>query len=333
MRHLLIMSAAPLSWAGLPTSTLRAEMSDLQLDSFYFDDSYMQQELAGVNLNGLIEGKHIRSRLLFLTGQLLTVDSPILSRLGRIVEMVHNATLTHDDVIDNAHTRRGHPSIPQLINNKKSVLLGDYMLAKALHELSDYQKPKLTQELTLTLKELVEGEWIQYEYTNPYTISNHIYNTLAIKKTGSLFRWSFIAPLHFTQYSPQLYQALQEFGEKLGLVFQMSDDIIDFNEQNQKNYGLDFKNNNINFVLLFFGRNHPELAKRWLQMEDISEMQAADKIELEKAIIEAKNIMRENLSRLKELCKEIKKELNLSDDSAPFQELCTLLDLISDRVF
>ena len=68
------------------------------------------------------------------------------------------------------------------------------MLARALHELSDFNNPALTKELTLTLKELVEGEWIQYENTNPYEISSHLYQTLALKKTGSLFRWCL---LHF----------------------------------------------------------------------------------------------------------------------------------------
>lgn len=308
-------------------------MSDLELDEFFFDESLLKQDLKGLSLKGLTEGKHIRSRLLLLTGMMLNLDQKDISPLGRIVEMVHNATLTHDDVIDNSHTRRGHPSIPNLINNKKSVLLGDYMLARALHELSDYQKPKLTQELTYTLKELVEGEWIQYENTDPYKISLKLYETLAMKKTGSLFRWSFIAPLHLAKENKKLYTNFQEFGEKLGIIFQMSDDIIDFNPASQKTYGLDFKNNNINFVLLYLGRQHPELAQKFLQMDDISELNEIEKEFLVQAIKQAKAEMKVYLDRCKDIAFEIKKELNLGENSAPFNELCTLLDLITDRVF
>lgn len=308
-------------------------MSDLELDDFFFDESILKEDLKDLSLNGLTEGKHIRSRLLLLTGEMINANHKDLIPLGRIVEMVHNATLTHDDVIDNSHTRRGHPSVPHLINNKKSVLLGDYMLARALHELSEYQKPKLTQELTFTLKELVEGEWIQYENTNPYKITLKLYETLAKKKTGSLFRWAFVAPLHMMQENKKLYKSFEEFGEKLGVIFQMSDDIIDFNPASQKTYGLDFKNNNINFVLLYLGKKHPDLSKKFLQMDDIGELNEAEKDYLEESIVSAKAEMKTYLNRCKELAFEIKKELNLGENSAPFNELCTLLDLITDRVF
>ena len=308
-------------------------MSDLELDQFFFDESILKEDLKELSLKGLTEGKHIRSRLLLLTGQMLEINSQELFPLGRIVEMVHNATLTHDDVIDNSHTRRGHPSIPNLINNKKSVLLGDYMLARALHELSDFQKPKLTQELTYTLKELVEGEWIQYENTNPYKISLKLYETLALKKTGSLFRWAFVAPMHLTQENDKLYKHLQEFGEKLGIIFQMSDDIIDFNPASQKTYGLDFKNNNMNFVLLFLGKSHPELSKKFLQMDDLAELSSAEQEYLSDAVKTAKLEMKIHLDRCKDLAEQIKKELSLSESSAPYIELCTLLDLITERVF
>ena len=173
--------------------------TNLELDQFFFNDSFLKEQLADYDLSGLTEGKNLRSRLVYLMGEIYNLPIDDRIKLGRVVELVHNATLTHDDVIDNSHTRRGAPSMPTLVNNKKSVLLGDYMLAKALHELTDFENPELCAELTLTLKELVEGEWIQFENTNPYEISTQIYTTLCIKKTGSLFRWCFIAPfLHLS---------------------------------------------------------------------------------------------------------------------------------------
>ena len=308
-------------------------MSDLQLDSFYFEnDSYIKKDMNGIDLSGLTNGKLFRSRLLYLTGQIFSQDDETLNKLGRVVELVHNATLTHDDVIDNSHTRRGAPSVPNLINNKKSVLLGDYMLARALHELSDFNNPKLTQELTLTLKELVEGEWIQYENTDPYDISYKLYETLAIKKTGSLFRWCFLAPLVAYKDDKELYKLFAEFGEELGIIFQMTDDVIDFNKESKKSYGLDFRNNNINFVLQFVGNDFSEYHKKFLQTDSIEELTDSEKQAIDVSLTKANEVIQKKLNRCREILKLLKEKLD-QYDQAPLEEFNTILDLITDRVF
>lgn len=308
-------------------------MSDMALDNFYFDDSFLKAELSQIDLSGLTGGKYLRSRLLYLTGKIFDLNDSDLTKLGRVVELVHNATLTHDDVIDNSHTRRGSPSIPALINNKKSVLVGDYMLAKALHELSDFNNPKLTAQLTLTLKELVEGEWIQFENTNPYKISYKIYETLCIKKTGSLFRWSFLAPLLTTETSQKVYDLFSEFGEQLGIIFQMTDDIIDFNKESKKSYGLDFANNNINFVLQFVGNKYPELSETLLRTDTIYDL-SQDHLNI---IDEAKSLAQDDVSAKLSNCKNILNQLrNFIDekyDISLINELDDILDLIKDRVY
>ena len=310
-----------------------APMTDMKLDEFFFNDSYIKKEIKPSDLRGLTNGKYLRSRLLFLTSNIFHLTDEQVKDLGRIVEMVHNATLTHDDVIDNSHTRRGVPSIPSVINNKKSVLLGDYMLARALHELSDFNNPKLTKELTLTLKELVEGEWIQYENTNPYKITKSLYTTLALKKTGSLFRWCFIAPLVAFNKQEELYPLFSEFGEKLGIIFQMTDDLIDFNPESKKTYGLDFKNNNINYVLLHLGQIAPELEKRFLRTESIEDLTPEEIDYLNQSIKTAKKEIDEYLKRCHELLEIIKGKLNSDNDFTSLNEFSLVLDLIADRVF
>lgn len=308
-------------------------MSDLKLDDFYFDnDSYIKSQIEDLDLSGLTNGKHLRSKLLNLTGQSVKLTTKQLTSLGRVVELVHNATLTHDDVIDNSHTRRDAPSIPALINNKKSVLLGDYMLARALHELSDFENPKLTTELTLTLKDLVEGEWIQYENTNPYEISATLYETLAVKKTGSLFRWCFIAPLvAFEQNSP-IYNDFLELGEQLGIIFQMSDDMIDFNRESKKSYGLDFRNNNINYVLQFVGSNFPEYKKKFLHTDSISELNEEEMQAIEKCIEIAKEKIDTKLKNCSDIIERVKGKLG-GENQAYFNELSSILALLKSRVF
>lgn len=308
-------------------------MSDLDLDQFFFQDSFLKEQVSELDLSGLTEGKYLRSRLLYLFGELYQIDEDKRKQLGRVVELVHNATLTHDDVIDNSHTRRGHPSVPALINNKKSVLLGDYMLAKALHELSDFRSPELTAELTLTLKDLVEGEWIQYENTNPYEISTQLYKTLAIKKTGSLFRWCFIAPhLAANETQNETYHLLSELGENLGLIFQMTDDLIDFNKESKKSYGLDFRNNNINFVLHFVGLNYPELKTSFLRTEEITDLDESGMEVINKSIGLAKAEITEYVRRCREILEKLKGKYAI-DKHTSLSEFGSILDLVTDRVY
>jgi octaprenyl-diphosphate synthase len=312
-------------------------MSEINLDDFYFEDSYIKGQMKDVDLSGLTSGKYLRSRLLYLAGELFNTTEEDRIKLGRVVELVHNATLTHDDVIDNSNTRRGAPSVPALINNKKSVLLGDYMLARALHELSDFNNPKLTQELTLTLKELVEGEWIQYENTNPYKITTTLYETLAVKKTGSLFRWCFLAPLVACNSKHEDYSLFAEFGEKLGIIFQMTDDLIDFNKESKKSYGLDFRNNNINFVLHFVGQNYPELETQFLRADDINSLTPKEFSVIEESLTKARSEIEKYLLRCREILKALsektKKEKSSGEREASLGEFSSILDLITDRVF
>lgn len=307
-------------------------MEDLKLDKFFFDKSYLQTEIEQLDLSGLTGGKLLRSRLVYLIGQCFELSDSDLLMLGRACELVHNATLTHDDVIDNSHTRRGAPSVPALINNKKSVLLGDYMLARALFEVSELGNAKLTQELTLTLKELVEGEWIQYENTNPYQITSTLYETLAIKKTGSLFRWCFLAPLLCAKDNKETTSLFSEFGEELGIIFQMTDDIIDFNEESKKSYGLDFRNNNINFVLQFVGSDHPELEKKFLQTEQITDLSKEDMQIITNSVAKAKTVVQRKVKRCEELLTTIEKKIG-AQYIEHLEELKTLLSLITERVF
>ena len=205
------------------------------------------------------------------------------------------------------------------------------MLAKSLHELSEFQNPKLTQELTLTLKDLVEGEWIQFENTNPYEITKSLYERLAVKKTGSLFRWCFVAPIVAQNSQENIYDLLCEFGEQLGLIFQISDDLIDFSPESKKSYGLDFKNNNINYVLMHFGNLYPELKNQFLITETIEDLDQAQKNKLLKCV----NFAKEDLAQKVEHCFKLNEQIKekLGTGQALYTELNDILSLMKSRVY
>jgi geranylgeranyl pyrophosphate synthase len=306
---------------------------DLNLEEFYFNDSYIKQSLEENNLESLSAGKHMRHMLLERTGNYLGINQNVLLSLGRIGELVHNATLTHDDVIDESHTRRGHPSIPAQLKNKKSVLLGDYILAKALTELSEFQNTELINQLAFTLRDLVEGEWIQMEHTNPYEVSREIYEKLAIKKTGSLLRWCFVAPATYIKLNTQEVEVFSKFGEQLGVLYQITDDIIDFTDSSKKTKAIDVKNNNINYVLHIVGELNPHAAKSMYEKRDWEVFSPQERELIDKAIAIAKEHTDQRLLECQAL---IDKIFRMNVENKNFQalnELDQMLNVVAKRIY
>lgn len=308
-------------------------MLDLNLEDFYYDGSFIKKSLENINLESFSAGKHLRHLLLERTGTFLNIDHKTLMALGRIGELVHNATLTHDDVIDHSHTRRGHPSIPALLNNKKSVLLGDYILAKSLSELTVFENSKLINCLAITLRDLVEGEWIQMEQTNPYKVDAQTYETLAVKKTGSLLRWSFIAPSTYKLLTDDQIAVFASFGEQLGVLYQITDDIIDFNDSSKKTNALDIKNNNVNYVLHLAGQTSPELCLNMFELKDFEKFNDSQKELIYKSIELAKNHVNDKLKICKSLLNDILQMQDANSDISAIEELDQLLELVANRVF
>jgi geranylgeranyl pyrophosphate synthase len=221
----------------------------LKLNSFFFDDDFVASELQGKDfLKVFTAGKNLRAQICTDFGRIFNVPEIELHILSRAAELVHNATLCHDDVIDQSEFRRNHKTSNAVIGNKKAVLLGDYILAKTLVEISELGRPELITELSLCLKKLVDGEWIQEKCTNPFTFKFDEYKRLAYNKTSSLFVWALKAPLLFQSASEETLQKVEELGNTLGLIFQIQDDIIDFSKQSKKQVYTDLINNNPNFV-------------------------------------------------------------------------------------
>lgn len=308
-------------------------MLDLNLEEIYFNDSYIKKSLKDTNLESLSAGKHMRHMLLERTGSYLGIDTKVLLSLGRIGEMVHNATLTHDDVIDESHTRRGHPSIPAQLKNKKSVLLGDYILAKALSELAEFQNTDLINELASTLKDLVEGEWIQMEHTNPYLVNKDLYNKLAIKKTGSLLRWCFVAPATYLKLDPKDIEVFSRFGEQLGVLYQMVDDIIDFTDSSKKTKAIDVKNNNINYVLHLVGQLDESISMQLFEKRDWEKFTQEEVNLVYKAINIAKKDVDQKLTECQELIDKIFRMDIKNKDFKALNELDQMLNLVANRIY
>lgn len=152
-------------------------------------------------------------------------------RFAAAAELLHNATLFHDDVADNSPTRRGKPTVMSVLGGRASVLLGDYWLVKAMDMIfqADKESEKVLRIFSKTLGDLAEGEMLQLEKAGSCDTTLKDYLTIIYKKTASLFEASALSAAISVGTSEQQKEAIRIFAVKLGLAFQIKDDIMDYN--------------------------------------------------------------------------------------------------------
>lgn len=170
-------------------------------------------------LEKLATGKMLRSKLIL---KIAGVNSETI-KLCAVVEMIHAASLLHDDVIDEADTRRGKPSINALYDNKTSIMFGDILYSRAFTELSQMDK-KVAYHVSNAVTELSIGEMMDVDLTQSFNSSYDKYLTMIYKKTASLIEASARSAAIIAGLDSEKYAS---YGKNLGLAFQMIDDILD----------------------------------------------------------------------------------------------------------
>lgn len=181
-------------------------------------------EIADYLRNG--GGKRIRPSLLLLAARAQGYDGPSMVRLGAVVEMVHTATLVHDDIIDAADTRRGRPSANTTWGNGKCVLAGDWLYMQAFRIALEERDFRILDLLIGLTQQMVEGELLQME-TLGRLIDENIYLDLIYRKTACLFQVSMRLGSILARASESTEEQLGEYGRALGMAFQIVDDVLD----------------------------------------------------------------------------------------------------------
>lgn len=175
-----------------------------------------------------IRGKQIRPLFVLLSAALhgkVVLESYAGAAL---VEMVHTASLVHDDVVDEADMRRGRPSVNALWRSRTAVLAGDYIFARTLHTCMQYGSFSMLKEITRAIYEVSEGELIQTEQSEKLDMTEEIYYMIIRKKTASLIGASGAIGALSAQATPEQTESMRQFGINLGTAFQIRDDILDF---------------------------------------------------------------------------------------------------------
>jgi len=171
-------------------------------------------------------GKRIRPLLLLLAAKALGYEQPARIRLGAVVEMLHTATLVHDDIIDEADTRRGRPSANTTWGNAKCVLAGDWLYMQAYRIALEERNFRILDLLITLTQQMVEGELLQIEKLG-HLINEEEYFDLIFRKTACLFKVSMQLGAELAGSNEDVDSQMGEYGRNLGLAFQIVDDVLD----------------------------------------------------------------------------------------------------------
>lgn len=199
-------------------------------------------------------GKRLRPILVLLAGRLFGESSPGLIRMAAVVEMIHTATLVHDDVIDVAKTRRGRPSINVVWGNHTSVLAGDWLYMQAFQvALRERSFPVLDLLINLT-QMMVEGELLQLDRIGKIGVSEADYMELVDRKTASLFSACARLGATISGAEEAAESRLGEYAWNLGIAFQLIDDVLDFTSREKilgKPVGNDLREGKVTLPLIY----------------------------------------------------------------------------------
>ena len=176
------------------------------------------------------KGKQMRPMFVLLSAKLHGEINDASYRAASLVELLHTATLVHDDVVDDALERRGMFSINALWKNKIAVLVGDYLLSKGLLLSLDNKDFTILTILSNAVKKMSEGELLQIEKTRNLNFDESVYYEIINGKTASLLASSCAAGASSVTQNEDIIQKMREFGENVGMAFQIKDDLFDYGE-------------------------------------------------------------------------------------------------------
>ena len=198
------------------------------------------------------KGKQIRPIFVFFSASLFNGVNESTYRAASLVELLHTATLVHDDVVDDSDERRGFFSINALWKNKIAVLVGDYLLSRGLLLSVENKDYHLLEIVSTAVKEMSEGELLQIEKTRNLNLSEEVYFDIIRKKTASLIASCCAIGAASSGASPEQVEQMRLFGEKAGIAFQMKDDLLDYGDEDiGKPTGIDLKEKKLTLPIIY----------------------------------------------------------------------------------
>lgn len=213
------------------------------------------------------KGKQMRPMFVFLIAKMIN-KGEVNDRTYRgasVIELIHTATLVHDDVVDDSNRRRGFFSVNALWKNKIAVLVGDYLLSKGLLLSIDNNDFDLLKIISVAVREMSEGELLQIEKARKLDITEAIYFEIIRQKTATLIAACCAMGAQSVNAPPEEVETMRSFGELIGMAFQIKDDLFDYGQEKiGKPTGIDIKEQKMTLPLIYVLNNASVKDKRWV---------------------------------------------------------------------
>lgn len=198
------------------------------------------------------KGKQMRPMFVFLSAGMCGGITESTYRGASLIELLHTATLVHDDVVDDANYRRGFFSVNALWKNKIAVLVGDFLLSRGLMLSIDNKEFELLGLVTEAVKEMSEGELLQMEKARHLDITEDVYFEIIRQKTASLISSCCAVGAASAKASPDAVLKMKAIGQEIGMAFQIKDDLFDYGEDEiGKPVGIDIKEKKLTLPLIY----------------------------------------------------------------------------------
>ena len=279
------------------------------------------------------KGKQLRPRLCLLSAKLCGEPTENTYRAAALIEMIHVATLIHDDVVDDADLRRGWPSVNRVWKNKLSILVGDFMFSKALTNMIHLKDFDALDILSSTAQRLSQGEIQQIEKAIKKNMTEEVYYQMVSDKTASLFSAACKLGVMTVTEDNDKREALAKFGEKFGLVFQIKDDLLDITgnvEGLGKPAGFDLKKNILTLPLINLFEKLDSSDSKRVKRQLRNHVKKSELKEI-RMLIENHGGIQFAEKQIDRLSKEAQDELNIFPDSVYKDALLAALTFNSHR--
>ena len=306
-----------------------------EFEKFFKETVKTKVPLLDIVMNYIIrsKGKQMRPMFVFLTAKLFGNVNQSTYTAATLIELMHTATLVHDDVVDDADKRRGFFSINALWKSKIAVLTGDYLLSKGLLIAVKNKEFQLLEIVSEAVKEMAEGELLQIEKSRKLDITEETYFDIIYKKTATLIASCMVAGAKSANANNDEIRKLKEFGKYVGIAFQIKDDLFDYQKTNLtgKPSGNDIQEKKITLPLIYALNNTSRSEKRRIlkiiQKHNTNKVKVAEVIEF----VSKNGGLKHTEERMKEYKEKATNILNEFPDSTSKNALIDMLEYVINR--
>jgi len=313
----------------------------IQKEMEFFETKFKASMISNVALLNRIthyivrrKGKQMRPMFVFLVAKMVS-NGQFKERTYRgasIIELIHTASLVHDDVVDDSNRRRGFFSLNALWKNKIAVLVGDFLFAKGLLLSIDNDDFDLLKHISIAVREMSEGELLQIEKARELNITEDVYFDIIRKKTAALIASCTAIGAASMDVEKAEIERMRKFGELIGIAFQIKDDLFDYTEEKiGKPTGIDIKEQKMTLPLIYSINHSSKKERRWLINSVKNHNKNKKRVKEVIEFVKESGGIEYTIEKMKEYQSKATEILNVYPDSPYKDSLLTMVNYVIDR--